>query len=130
MSRVSIRSSIENLKKTDIYSLMMFALFKITDIPEYSTLGELVYTIDMKNFLKICEYFGGITIKVPTVDEIEILVYALMIYQLVDIEGNQYESSINNIKNPYKYLKEVKKVYLKLQDILQENNFEGHPDGI
>ena len=48
-----------SIKELDIYSLILFALFKLRDIPDYLVLSELVYVLDKDNLLKLCEYFGG-----------------------------------------------------------------------
>ena len=53
-------------KDKDTYSLAMFILYKLTNIPEYSINGELPYILDKKNLLNFCNYFGGRTIRVPT----------------------------------------------------------------
>ena len=59
------------LKYIDVYSLMLFAMFKLRDIPEYASLSEMVYILDKDSLLKLCEYFGGLTIKIPTIEELE-----------------------------------------------------------
>lgn len=60
MSRV--KKELSNIKELDIYSLILFALFKLRDIPDYLALSELVFLMDKKELLKLCEYFGGMTI--------------------------------------------------------------------
>ena len=76
-----IKEEVNKLKSQDIYSLMLFALFKLKDVPEYSSLSELVYILDKDSLLKLCEYFGGMTIKIPTIKELESMVYLLLLYQ-------------------------------------------------
>lgn len=71
---------LDTLRDKDIYSLVMFALFKLRDIPEYSSLSELAYVLDRENMLKLCEYFGGLTIRIPTIDELESILYSLVLY--------------------------------------------------
>ena len=70
-------SNIDNLKKRDVYSLMLFVLYKLRDIPEYSSISELAYILDKDNLLRLCEYFGGITLTIPTIDELESIIYSL-----------------------------------------------------
>ena len=48
-----IKEELAKLKDSDIYSLIMFALFKIRDIPEYSAISELSYLLDKKNLLNL-----------------------------------------------------------------------------
>ena len=45
----NIKTKLEELKATDIYSMMLFALYKIKDIPEYSTLSGLVYILNKES---------------------------------------------------------------------------------
>ena len=74
---------IDTLRDKDLYSLVLFALFKLRDIPEYSALSELAYILDKDNMLKLCEYFGGLTLKIPTIEELEGILYSLVLYQQV-----------------------------------------------
>lgn len=78
MSRTN--QEILSVKELDIYSLILFALFKLRDIPDYLVLSELVYILDKDSLLKLCEYFGGTTIHIPTIDELESLLYSLLLY--------------------------------------------------
>ena len=68
--RMKIKTELENLKEKDIYSLMLFALYKAQEIPEYASLSQLAYILDKDNLLKLCEFYGGLTIKIPTVKEL------------------------------------------------------------
>ena len=72
------KDEIKSLKTADIESLILFALYKMRDIPEYSTLCELAYTLDRKSFFKFLDYFGGMTLKVPASDEFLTVVNALL----------------------------------------------------
>ena len=71
------KSNIKNLKDADLYSLMLFALYRMTDIPEYSSLSQMAYVLDKDNLLNLCEYFGGQTITIPTTKDLESLIYSL-----------------------------------------------------
>ena len=64
---MTIKEELQKLHEPDIWSLLLFVLFKIKDIPEYSGISELAYILDRKNLLKLCEYFGGTTITMPTI---------------------------------------------------------------
>ena len=120
---MKIKEELEKLKTVDIYSLLMFALFKIRDIPEYSTLSELVYLIDKEDLLKLCEYFGGLTITIPTIEELESLIYSLLLYQYVDIEGMKYDDATELIGYKSSDLRKVKTDYTKLKGILMKYDF-------
>lgn len=122
MSR--IKEELSTLKETDIYSLLLFSLFKLRDIPEYSSLSELVYILDKDSLLKLCEYFGGMTLKIPTVYELESLVYTLVLYQYVNIDGIDYNEAIKLIGHKSSDLKRVKSDYRKLCSILENYDFK------
>lgn len=115
---------IAKLNEQDTYSLILFALFKLRNIPEYSTLSELVYILDKDTLLKLCEYFGGLTIKIPTLDELESIVYSLVLYQSVDIEGKDYDETIKIIGHESTELRQVKVNYEKISKILSQYNFD------
>ena len=120
---MSIKSELKNLKETDIYSLILFSLFKLRDIPEYSTLSELVYILDKDSLLKLCEYFGGLTLKIPTIEELETVVYSLILYQYVNIEHIEYKKAIELIGHKSSDLRKVKADYNKLCKILEKYEF-------
>ena len=116
----------ENLKKlntTDIYSMLLFAVFNIQKIPGYSVLSELVYILDKQNLLKLCEYFGGQTITIPTIDELEILIYCLIVYNDVAIEKKDFEKVVKSLPVESHVLKQVKEKYFELKEVLDTYEF-------
>jgi hypothetical protein len=68
---MSIKEELNQLRTNDTYSLILFVLYKLRNVPEYSGVSELAYVLDESNFLNLCEYFGGLTITIPTVKEIK-----------------------------------------------------------
>lgn len=115
-----IKKDLTTLKDVDIYSLSMFALYKLIDIPEYSAISELPYILDKKNMLKLCEYFGGRTIRIPSVDELNSLMNLLLLYQYVNIEGMEYQDAVKLIGYNSRELRKVKSIYNKLCNILSD----------
>lgn len=118
-----IRTNIENLKQVDFYSLLLFALYKSTDIPEYSSLSQLAYVLDKNNLLNLCEYFGGQTITIPTISEMESLIYSLLLYQYVKIDGMDYEKACELIGHESTELRQVKKHFHELCEVLEHYTF-------
>lgn len=118
-----LKERLNNLKSKDVYSLLFFALYKIRDIPEYSSLSELVYVLDKDSMLNLCEIFGGQTITIPTVYELESLVYSLLLYQYVKIDGMDYEEALKLIGHESKELRAVKKQYKALCEVLDNYTF-------
>lgn len=120
---MKISSEMNKLKENDICSLMLFALYKMQDIPEYSTLSELAYTLDLKSLLKLCEYFGGIIIKIPTLDELELIINALILYQQVNLDNEDFEKAIASINYKYYDLRKLKETYIQLCDLMKDYTF-------
>lgn len=123
-----IREELINLRETDLYSLILFSLFKLRDIPEYSSLSELCYILDKESLLKLCEYFGGTTIRIPKIEELSSIVYSLVLYQLVDIDKTEYEEAVKLLGEKSCNLRQVKSDYLKLKEILSNYEFKRRYD--
>lgn len=120
---MTIKSELNKLKTTDLFSLLLFVLYKIRNIEEYSTISELAYVLDKDNLLNLCEYFGGITIRIPTIDELESIVNSLLVYQYVDIDGYEYKDAIKKIGFDSNQLRQVKKDYNKIVEVLKDYSF-------
>lgn len=119
----SINTNLLNLKELDVYSLSLFSLYKLIGVPEYSSLSEMAYVLDKENLLNLCEYFGGQTIKIPTIAELESLVYSLLLYQYVKIEKMDYDEAIALIGHKSSDLRAVKANYRKLCEVLKNYTF-------
>ena len=111
------------LKDMDLYSLALFSLYKLMGTAEYSSLSEMVYVLDKNNLLNLCEYFGGQTIRIPTIDELTNLVYSLLLYQYVKIEKMPYDEAIKLIGHKSCDLRTVKSNYRKLCEVLKDYTF-------
>lgn len=119
-----LKEELQKFKETDMYSLILFTLFKIKDIPEYSTLSELVYILDKDSLLKLCEYYGGLTIKIPTIEDLEGLVYSLVLYEAVDIKQQSFDEALKEIQQKYFDIKKVKSNYYAVKEVLAEYAFK------
>lgn len=120
---MNIKTELDKLTTSDIYSLMLFALYKSSDLPEYSTLSQLAYILDKDALLSLCEVFGGLSIKIPKIDELERLLNALLIFQLVDIEHNNLEETLMKFKNKNEHLEIIERDYLQMKNLLKDYKF-------
>lgn len=120
---MSIKQELSNLKEQDLWSFMLFVLFKVKDVPEYSGLSELAFILDKKNMLKFCEYFGGCTITVPRIEEFEMLLYGMLLYQYVDIEHRSLEAAIKLLNNDDLDTTILKQNYRKIKEVLADYQF-------
>lgn len=119
----NILDSLNDLSQTDVYSLLLFALWKIREIPEYSTLSELSYILDNNSLLRFLDYYGGSTIKIPTKEEFRYLIEALTLYKYVNIEEVSFEEALNRLDVKELSIKEIKNYYQKLDTILTKYDF-------
>ena len=117
-----IVESLNALNKTDVYSLLLFTLYKMNNLPEYSTLSELCYILDGDNLSKFLSYFGGMTIKVPTLRDMRLLVQGLLLYQYVNIEEGDYNEALKALVDEFSE-EEIKTVYDKIVDITKNYDF-------
>lgn len=119
----NILDTLNELSQTDVYSLLLFALWRIKEIPEYSTLSELAYILDNNSLMRFLDYYGGSTIKVPTKEEFSVLIEALSLYRQVNIEGVDFKEALANLTYKDLSLKDIKESYQKIDSILTKYNF-------
>ena len=117
------REKLNSMKMTDVYSLVLFALFKLKDVPEYSSISELAYVLDGKNLFNFIEYFGGTKLEIPTLEEFKTVFSALLLYQYVNIEGIEYNQALK-LMDTSTPIRDVKNCYTKLVNILNEYDFK------
>ena len=120
---MTIKEELNQLKETDVYSMLLFILYRMRNIEEYSVLSELAYVLDKQSLLNLCEYFGGLTLKIPTIDELEALLNSLLLYQYVELDGMSYDEAVTKIGFDSFDLRKVKKDYLKILKILENYSF-------
>ena len=123
--KTSIKSKLDTLHLSDIYSLILFVMYKIQDIPEYAMLSELCYLLDGANLTRLLTYFAGKTITIPTEDEFANMSKALLLYQYVNIEGKSLTEAYSNLKDTTPKQKEqITDIYLKLIPIMNNYNID------
>lgn len=123
MNKNNIRDSLENFRVVDVYSFILFALYKMSDLPEYATLSELVYTMDRKSLFNFLECFGGTTIRVPTTRELKLVVNALLVYKLVNIEGKDLNAVIRTLDTQGFQISDILNVYKDISELLKDYTF-------
>lgn len=119
-----IVESLNSLSKTDIYSIMLFTLYKLQDIPEYSTLSELCYILDNDNLTKFLSYYGGMTIKVPTLKELRLVLQTLLLYQYVNVEQGDFNEGLKVVSSKEFSADQITDLYTKLSDIIENYEFK------
>ena len=121
----NIKENLKNLKLSDIYSLMLFILFKVQEIPEYAVTSELCYLLDGSNMTRLLTYFAGKTVTFPTEAEMVIVTNALLMYQYINIDGETFTAAQNKLgKLSKKELEEVTELYVKILPIMKQYNID------
>lgn len=120
--RKETRQKLDSLEMTDVYSLMLFAIYKMKDIPEYSTLSELAYVLDKESLFNFLEYYGGTTVRVPTLEEFNQIIRGLLLYQAVNLEGVEFNKAFKNLEDEYQN-NTTKETYFKLAGLLDKYDF-------
>lgn len=115
---MAIKNELQKLKELDIWSLMLFVLYNFQRVPEYSSLSELAYILDKKNLLKLCEYFGGQVIKIPTIDQLEETIYGMLLYQYIDIEKVPEKEALELLRVDKSKEKQIKNCYKSVKYVL------------
>ena len=124
-TKTSMKESLDNLHLSDVYSLMLFALYKVQEIPDYAVLSQLCYLLDGSNLNRLLTYFEGQTITFPTKEEMSIMTNALLLYQYVQIDGLTYpegDAKLEGLKASER--KKVLDLYLKLLPVMANYNID------
>lgn len=112
----NIIKALEELDKKDIYSLILFCLYKLKNNPNYSTLSELIYVLDNENFIKFINYYGGQTITIPTITDLNNILTSLL--ALEDLENN--DSNLDVILKKLDVKVSDKKQVIQNMQVLKE----------
>ena len=123
--KTNIKANLDNLHLSDIYSLMLFILYKIQDLPEYAVLSELCYLLDGSNLTRLLTYFAGKTITIPTEEEFVTLTNALLLYQYVNLENSSLADAQMKLNvSGKKQLENITNLYLKILPIINSYNID------
>lgn len=118
------KTSLDNLKLQDVYSLLLFALYRIKDVPDFAVLSELCYLLDGNNITRLLTYFAGKTITFPDQRDLVTLVNALLLYQYINLQGKTFIEAQNSLKVSAKQKEEITELYTKLLPIMNEYNVD------
>lgn len=118
-----VTEALNSLNKEDIYSLMLFTLYKMKDIPDYLTLTQLCYILDGDSLNRFLRYYGGMTITIPTEHQLKLVLQALSLYQYVNLESGDFESGLKAVVSHEYDKDEVKEIYAKIIEVLADYEF-------
>ena len=130
MPKSNILKALEELDKQDIYSLILFTLYRLKDVSEYSVLSELVYILDEKSFSRFLSYFEGQTIKIPKIQDLKNIINALLFYERksnTDLTDDEILADLNVSEKEKDTLYETINL---ISEIIKEYDFKRSKDVI
>lgn len=121
----SIKQNLNNLHLSDIYSLMLFVMYKLQDVPDYAVLSELCYLLDGANLTRLLTYFAGRTLQIPTQEEFANLSKALLLYQYINIDGNSVSEAQSKLEDVTgKQKEQIMELYLQIIPVMKQYNID------
>ena len=121
-----IQAALNSIEKKDLYSMLLFALYKMKDIPEYLPLAELCYILDGESLLRFLSYYGGMTLTIPTMKDLRLALQALKLYYQVNIDeedNGDFEDSLTLLAGEEFTKTEIKEMYMKMSEVISKYEF-------
>lgn len=86
--------NLDRLSKEDSTSIAISLLYTLRGFPQYTITSELAYLLDQKSFINLLKYYGGKTIRIPSMEEIENIMKVLLLYQYYEVNHNSWSESL------------------------------------
>lgn len=68
--------------ESGIYYMSLALLYVLRNMDDYSDVSRLAFVLDRDNFDRLIDNCGGMTMKIPTREEVNYALKALMFYQM------------------------------------------------
>lgn len=116
---------LSRLTDQDLTSLLLFSLYKLQEDPQYATLSSLAFLLDKETLIKLLSLYGGLDIKIPTLDEFQTLVNALLVYNNANLEHKDAAKVISATvrSNPTLNKQKLTDAYMTICNVLKDYNF-------
>lgn len=124
MPKSNIIKALEELDKQDIYSLVLFTLYRLKDVSEYSILSELIYILDEESFARFLGFFEGQTIKIPRIQDLKDIVNALLFYERKTNTNLSEDEILENLDIPKKDKDKILNTLGLISEIVKEYDFK------
>ena len=99
-----------------IYTLALGLLYILKDEKPYFNLSRLAFVLDRDSFNSLIDNLGGMTVTIPTREEVNSMIKALVYYQIRYLENKSVSEAI---KVSGANLSDIKKVDLYAENINQ-----------
>lgn len=118
-----LEQALNDLHYEDIYTIILFALSEMKNVPEYKTLSELAYLVDRKSLMNMLEYYGGMTVRIPTTKEFKLMVNGLLMYEYVNLEGLTVQQALAEMRGSSLPANELLACYAKITEVMSKYKF-------
>lgn len=121
-----ISTDLNQVTDKDLFTMIFFALYKLKDDMNYSTLSKLSFLLDKDSLLNLIECYGGMTVRIPTMKELLTMLNALLLYSYIDLEEIDESKALRlvaNENNNIFSMKEIKDAYASIKEILSKYDF-------
>lgn len=108
--------------KNLIYALQF--LFPLKNDADYAAVPELLPFVGLDGFLHLCKYFGGQSIKIPTLSELNSLLVAIELYTKIHVRNMTEETALHQTlreigelpADAYKTYKRIAELYAEVEN--------------
>ena len=111
------------LKEKEVYNLLLYAIYRLNEIPEYSVLSQLIYILGKDGLLTLCSTLGGYTIRIPTITQLKELINTLLIYQYINIEKLSLKEALSKVDMTGLDYEKVLTNYKTISEIIEDGHF-------
>ena len=113
------------LNPRDAYAVATALLYALRVQPQYSVISELPYLLDYDSFIKFIKYYGGQTIRVPTLEEMSEVFKLMLLYQYHEVDTLDWKTSLKKSGYRDEDSWSVKAKLQILKKILKDQDFGG-----
>lgn len=78
----------------DLYYVSIILLSLLTGSNTYSNIPELALLLDSESFMNLIDYYGGVSLKIPTKEEVSNSLKAVLVYYYADVLGYSMKDAI------------------------------------
>lgn len=123
--KTNIRYNLDNMQLNDVYSLMLFLMYKMQDLPDRAVLSKLCYLLDGRGIQRLLAYFAGQTVTFPTEAELQEMTSAMLLYKFINVDHMSFVDAYEALPEELtaKQKERVKETYLSIIPLIDNYDF-------
>ena len=108
----------------DVYFFSLMVLFVMKGRSSYRDISQLALILDQHNFDSLIDHYGGMTITIPTREEFNDAIRALVLYYKIKIEHRRIDYAMKDIGIDKEKAAQVLRYLNDIDDVLSKVNPE------